>query len=100
MTEAINETPADPVFAPTSPTLRITVTDEDATLTSPPLVKLDVTTPAGVTTTYTVSAASTGVFEKQPAFDAAGKWRWTWKLYAAADATDPVLTTKYFMRVN
>lgn len=100
MTEAINVTPADPVFAPTSPTIRITVTDDTAALISPPLVKLDVITPAGVTTTYTVAATSTGVFAKQPDFNAAGKWRWTWKLYAAADATDPALTVKFFMRVN
>jgi len=100
MTEAINVTPADPVFAPTSPTIRITVTDEDAALISPPLVKMDVTTPAGVTSTNTVTAASTGVYEYQPDFTTAGKWRWTWKLYDAADATDPVLTIKYFMRVN
>jgi hypothetical protein len=100
MTEALNATPTNPVFAPTSPTLHIDVVDANAAAVSPPLVKLDVTTPAGVTTTYTITASSTGVFEKQPDFATAGKWRWTWKLYAAADATDPALTVKYFMRVN
>lgn len=97
MTQAILVTPTRKVFVSTAPTLRNTYTNSSGTNVSPAQVDLTVTGPGGTATTYSnITASSTGVFEKQVTFDAAGRWKWKW---VATDANGKPLTDYYQMQV-